>query len=292
MRRDSGSEGNREHPGDTPGVSFGPGISSLQNPRLKELVRLKENAAFRKKEGLMIAEGERLVAELPPEWIRELYFSERFLKAKGKPPEELAPEGFSGRVRVLSDSAFAKLSDTKTPQGILAVGERPRWDIRALKTEAPLLLALEDIQDPGNLGTMFRLCEGAGADALFTLGSCPDPYSPKALRAAMGSSFRLPWFGGEDHPAFRTLCKGMGIRIYAAELSASSDYAGFDYREGAVFLIGNEGRGLSEEALSIADERILIPMKGRSESMNAAMAAGILLFEAARQRRRTLNSFR
>ncbi len=274
-------------------------IDSPQNPSLKELVRLRDDGAYRRKRGLLLAEGERLVRELSPESIEGLWVTEGFRERHdGGGDDGRDGDGRGGgvhgaffgvplsRVTLLSDRAFRHISDTGSPQGVLALARRPHWDREeAFGEEAPLLLLLEDIRDPGNMGTMFRLGEGAGVRGIFGLGHCTDPYSPKALRASMGSALRVPWFPVEDMEGFFRELRGRGIRSYAAGLRASSDYAGKDYRGGTAFLVGNEAGGLSEEALSLSDEGVLIPMEGKVESMNAAMAAGILLFEAARQRR-------
>ena len=262
-------------------------LTSTENQQIKDLVRLREKSSERRRLGRYIAEGEKLVKELPAGQLLQLYASEGYAKTHKLPETSSEPV-------ILSEKLFLKVSDTKSPQGILAVAKIPEWDKEAaFKKQAPLFLFAEEIRDPGNLGTMFRLSEGAGADAVFLLGETADPWSPKTVRSAMGSLFRVPLYtvsenGGEadfTYEELGKLCGKQQIKIHGAALTASVDYASFDYRVGTAFLIGNEAHGLTEKALALAEDHVIIPMLGKVESMNAAMASGILLFEAARQRR-------
>ena len=263
-------------------------LTSAENQQIKELVRLQEKASERRRLGRYIAEGEKLVKELPAGQLLQLYASEGYAKTHALPETASEPV-------ILSEKLFLKVSDTKSPQGILAVARIPEWEKEAVfRKKAPLFLFAEEIRDPGNLGTMFRLSEGAGADAVFLLGETADPFSPKTVRSAMGSLFRVPVYTVSDksgaacdftYEELGELCRKSEIKIHGAALSASVDYALYDYRVGTAFLIGNEAHGLTEKALGLASDHVIIPMLGKVESMNAAMASGILLFEAARQRR-------
>lgn len=202
---------------------------------------------------------------------------------------------------VLMDSVFRKAANTQTPQGILAVAETPHWDFadlldggmnasrpgRAMEAgQAPLLLVLEDIQDPGNLGTMFRTAEAAGATGIVLTRGCVDLFNPKTVRATMSSIFRVPFLVTEDLRAVLVRLHAEQIQTYAADLQGSVPYDTCSYRGGSAFLIGNEGSGLRQATAAAAGRRIRIPMEGRIESLNAAMSAGILLYEAHRQRER------
>ena len=149
----------------------------------------------------------------------------------------------------------------------------------------PLLLVLEDIQDPGNLGTIFRTAEAAGATGIVMSRGTVDIFHPKVVRATMSAVFRMPFYISNDLCAEISAFRERGIRSYAAHLGGKRAYDELPLSKGCAFLIGNEGNGLSEELTAQADEKIIIPMAGGAESLNAAMAAGILLFEAARQRR-------
>lgn len=148
-----------------------------------------------------------------------------------------------------------------------------------------LFILLENLQDPGNLGTIFRTGEGAGVDGIIMGGQTADIYNPKTIRSTMGSVYRVPFLYTDDIcGAIRTL-QEHGVSVYAAHLKADKYYDEYDYRGNSAFLIGNEGNGLSKEAAGCADAYLKIPMKGNVESLNAAVASSILLYEAYRQRR-------
>lgn len=148
-----------------------------------------------------------------------------------------------------------------------------------------LFILLENLQDPGNLGTIFRTGEASGVDGIIMSGQTADIYNPKTIRSTMGSVYRVPFLYMDDiRGAIRTL-QEHGVSVYAAHLKADKYYDAYDYRGSSAFLIGNEGNGLSEEAAGCADAYLKIPMKGNVESLNAAVASSILLYEAYRQRR-------
>lgn len=150
---------------------------------------------------------------------------------------------------------------------------------------APLLLVLEDIQDPGNLGTIFRTAEAAGATGIIMSRGTVDLFHPKVVRATMSAIFRMPFYISNDLCSEVCALREKGIRSYAAHLGGKRIYDELPLTQGCAFLIGNEGNGLTGALTAQADEKIIIPMAGSAESLNAAMAAGILMYEAARQRR-------
>ena len=170
-------------------------------------------------------------------------------------------------------------------QGQTGSAEDPEAPQDPARCHPPLLLLLEDIQDPGNLGTMFRTAEAAGATGILMSRGTVDLFNPKVVRATMSAVFRMPFLVSDDLCADISALRKDGIRVYAAHLGGSRPYDSLPLTRGSAFLIGNEGNGLSEKTADTADEKIIIPMAGATESLNAAMAAGILLFEAARQRR-------
>ena len=291
-------------------------ITSTSNQKVKELIRLKEKSRIREEEKLFLAEGPRMAEEIPMEWIECLYVSESYEKKCGEQTAAYKKAGV--RTETLSDEVFARVSDTKTPQGVLAAVHMPEYsfaDILGVKKAAahthvqrafmqdpfeghfaardgaagrarlPLVLVLDNLQDPGNMGTVFRSAEAAGASGILMSKDCVDVYNPKVIRSTMGAIFRLPFYRAEDLPGAVMELKDGGLRVYAAHLEGRRTYDGEDYRRGCAFLIGNEGNGLRQEAAECADCRIRIPMEGCTESLNAAVAASILLFEAARQRR-------
>ena len=190
---------------------------------------------------------------------------------------------------VVSDEVFARMSDTQSPQGVLAVLKQPGYTLEQILDsgkKAPLLLLLEHLQDPGNLGTILRSAEGAGVSGVILSADSVDLFNPKVVRSTMGAIFRLPFFYPENFLQTIGEIKKKGIRVFAADLEGSRDYDLEDYTAPSAFLIGNESRGLSEEAKALADRRIFIPMEGKLESLNAAVSAAVLVYEGARQRRR------
>lgn len=261
-------------------------ITSLQNKAVKEAAALLGKKKERDRRGLFVVEGIKLFDEAPTERIAQVYLAQSArtqLMAQYEEKLKKLP------CEVVSDEVFAKMSDTVTPQGILCLVRQFTYNIEEMlsqKEEKHLLfILLEDLQDPGNLGTIFRTAEAAGANGIIMSSGTADLYNPKTIRSTMGSVYRVPFFYTEDLPSAAATLKSRGVRIMAAHLSGRKEYDACDYREGTAFLIGNEGRGLREETAALADERIRLPMEGQVESLNAAVASSILLYEAYRQRR-------
>lgn len=257
-------------------------ITSSSNTKIKWLQALLKKSKNRKEEKLFIIEGIRLFQETPRELLKEIYVAE---SAENNLKNQLTDLKYE----VVSDNIFATISDTKTPQGILAVVKQPQHSLQKIIKEQALLLILEDLQDPGNLGTIMRTAEGAGVDGILMTKGCVDIYNPKVVRSTMGSIYRMPfvYLDGEEQftEVFKQL-KEKKITTYGAALIESKDYCEYSYEKGTAFLIGNEGNGLSKKALSLCEKYVRIPMCGQVESLNAAMAAGILTYEAFRQRRK------
>ena len=277
-------------------------ISSGSNPRIRKLVELQKKAKLRRETGLFVIEGSRLCADTPAQYIKEVYMTENRIRNASEKEKRLMQEH---PVTLVTEEAMAKAADTTTPQGILCVAKMPVYSHESLlgKTAgeaqeadkadgrgsacggAPLLLVLEDIQDPGNLGTIFRTAEAAGATGILMSRSTVDLFHPKVVRATMSAIFRMPFYISNDLCEEISVLRESGIPSYAAHLDGKRVYDELPLTQGCAFLIGNEGNGLSAELTAKADEKIIIPMAGGAESLNAAMAAGILVFEAARQRR-------
>lgn len=259
-------------------------ISSTTNKQVKYVSALVKKARLRKEEDLFVAEGVRMCAEIPKERIRTLYVSESFT---GHPDYRRLTEGVR-QVEVVSDDVFGALSDTKTPQGILALVKQYHYTLdQVIRTgqEKTLLMILETLQDPGNLGTILRAGEGAGVSGILMDSSTADIYNPKVIRSTMGSVLRVPFVYVEDLAGALAGLKQSGVRLYAAHLDGTHNYDQEDYTGNTGFLIGNEANGLSAGIAEMADAYIRIPMAGKVESLNAAVAASVLMFEAARQRR-------
>ena len=185
---------------------------------------------------------------------------------------------------VVTEEQMKKLTDTVTPQGILCVVRQPSYTMEDIINHPGhrLIMILEDIQDPGNLGTIFRTAEGAGASGIIMTKGCADLFNPKVVRSTMGSIYRVPFFVTDDIEQTISLVKNAQIEVFAAHLKGEHFYDEIEYKD-AAFLIGNEGRGLKDSTASLADTYIKIPMSGELESLNASMAAGILMYEHNRQ---------
>ena len=260
-------------------------INSTANKQVKYVNALVKKTKTRREEGLFVAEGTRLFAEIPISMIHSVYISESYEKTvKGRVPEEIK------RIQIVSDEVFRAMSDTQTPQGILALVRQHDYtleDVLKIGDRPVHLLIMEKIQDPGNLGTMIRTAEGAGVTGIIMDTGSADIYNPKVIRSTMGSVFRMPFVYTGDLTATLQIVKQSGVSLYAAHLKGRNNYEHEDYTGNIGFLIGNEANGLSEEVAGMTDTRVKIPMAGRVESLNAAVAASVLMFEAARQRRRS-----
>lgn len=260
-------------------------ITSTANGKIKRLINLKKKRKLRDEEHVFLVEGIRMFREVPVDELQEVYVSESFYKK-----EKVLVNAIAGQagvhIEVLTDTVFAHASDTKTPQGVLCVVRQKSYKLEdLLKGEKRHLLVLDNLQDPGNMGTIVRTAEGAGVTGVIMSRDCVDIYNPKTIRSTMGSIFRVPFFITEDlHETIRQL-QNAQVSVYAAHLEGSVCYDTPDYTKGTAFLIGNEGNGLTKETAALADSYIRIPMGGQLESLNAAMAAGILMYEANRQRR-------
>jgi RNA methyltransferase, TrmH family len=260
-------------------------ITSPANARVKQL-----RAAFagnvRLAEGLVAIEGENLIREA----IRSgIVLRTIFLSGHASLPGEL-PRNVEAIH--LADDIFASAVDTQSPQGIAALIEPPHWTLQSLlgadlkphKQPAPLLLIAAGLQDPGNLGTLIRSAEAFAATAVLTTLGTVSPWNQKALRASAGSVFRVPVATVAEDDLIAL--KARGIRLLAAvapENSTKRDPMP-DLTQSIALMIGNEGGGLSPELLALADARISIPTPGPVESLNAAIAGSLLMYEAARQR--------
>ena len=257
-------------------------ITSANNGQIKNVVQLQQKTKARRDQGLFVVEGMKMFREAPVDWVYKVYVSNR-LETDGEIQERL--EEF--QAEIVEDRVFRQMSDTKTPQGILCVLKKPQYKLeRLLEKENPLLVVLEDLQDPGNVGTILRTAEGAGVDGILMSRNTVDLFNPKVIRSTMGSIYRMPFVTVENMDEAIKCLKSRGIMTCAAHLQGRNVYDEESYLGGTAFLIGNEGNGLSQHLTEQADCLIRIPMAGQVESLNAAMAAGILMYEAGRQRRK------
>lgn len=258
-------------------------ITSNNNAKVKQLITWQKKRKAREEDGIYIVEGLRMFVEVPEAKVREVYVSESFYK---KRKEELNLDKWGRRLEVLSDSVYSHVSDTKTPQGVLVVMEQPKYSLEdVIAGETPLLMVLDNLQDPGNLGTILRAGEAAGVTGVVMSSDTVDIYNPKVIRSTMGSIYRIPFIYVEKLPEVVTMLNEKEIHTYAAHLKGTHSYETDDFKKGTAFLIGNEGNGLRDEVADAAEIYVKIPMCGEVESLNAAIAATVLMFEAARQRR-------
>ena len=255
-------------------------ITSINNPSVKNIVALQSKSKARKEQGVFLVEGPKMVSEIPEGLLKELYVSEEF-KADGQYKELLKNKKYE----LVSGKVFREISDTQTPQGILAVVCQQNYTLDMILRKKDIhLLLLEDIQDPGNLGTMLRTGEGAGVTGVIMSKGCVDLYNPKVIRSTMGAIYRVPFLYTEDFYGVITKIKEI-CKVYAAHLKAKQCYDKYNYKAPTAILIGNESKGLKEETAALADILIKIPMLGKVESLNAAVAAALLMYEVYRQRR-------
>ena len=180
---------------------------------------------------------------------------------------------------------MAALSEAETSQGVLALARRPAFDENALFRGVPLIVVAVGVQDPGNLGSLLRTAEAAGATGAYLTAGTADPLSWKALRGSMGSALRVPHVRGLAADEVVRRLRSRGVAVLATMAHGDAPYDRADLRGPFALLLGGEGAGLPHETVESADQRLSIPMHGRVESLNVGVAAGILLFEAARQRR-------
>ena len=191
------------------------------------------------------------------------------------------------RMGMVSEALLATISYTKTPQGIVALAGRPESGELPLdneKQESPLLVVLHALNNPVNVGTILRSAEAAGATGVIITADTADPFSPKALRGAMGSAFRLPIWHGPDYSQVIQWCANHKIQTVCADLDAELSHTQFNWTAPSALIVGPESAGLSPDEVRMASSAIRIPMRGEVESLNVAAAATIVLYEAARQR--------
>ncbi|MHB1144324.1 MAG: TrmH family RNA methyltransferase [Thiobacillus sp.] len=253
-------------------------ISSRDNPIFKRLKKLAESARARREANMSLLDGEHLLAAYldaggqPHTLVRAASFDAgRFAHLTARCPH--------AKSILLPDALFAELAPVATPTGVLA---EAAWLSPPASAAIPLVIVLEDIQDPGNLGAMLRTGAAAGATLAVLSKGCHDPWSPKALRGGQGAQFVLPMQQGAD---LVTWLHGFAGRSVALALAEDSDFYALDLGGPLALVAGNEGAGLSEAVCEAATRSAHIPMAGRIESLNASAALAVAVFEAVRQRR-------
>jgi TrmH family RNA methyltransferase len=260
-------------------------IASIRNDRLRRVRRLLEDRKWRAREGLWVTEGLRLAEEvLREEVVVRLWVIEEGWGTAVAREGELRKqvEGRGDEILTLQRGLLLQVASTQHPQGVLAVVESPCWSVADVFARGGPVVVLDRVQDPGNLGTLARSAEAAGASGVLRTRATVDPGNPKALRASAGSLLRLPSAEVQDPVA---AVRAAGLQVMAAEGRAGVPYDHVDLTAPFALLLGQEGSGLSGPLARTADITLTVPMAGRAESLNVAATAAVVLFEAARQRR-------
>lgn len=260
-------------------------ITSASNDKIKDVKKLVKSSKERYEQGVYIVEGIRMFREIPDTDIVAVYVSESFYANNTDLVDSCGVEAC-----VVSDKVFNGISDTGTPQGIMALVKMNKWSLEDVLGEGKhsyddktFVIIAERLQDPGNLGTIMRTAEAAGATGIILSSDSVDVYNPKVVRSTMGSIFRVPVYVSEDLAIDIDKIKEKGVTIYGAHLKGQ-DFYEKDFKKACGFLVGNEGKGLSDEISSKSDDLIKIPMKGKVESLNAATSVAVISYEVLRQR--------
>ena len=260
-------------------------ITSRDNSLLRQVRAVRDG----KIDDLIFIEGLRLCEEAQRSnlEIEAVVVSEELQRKERAAAAIEQLSRLSKRTASVSEKLLESVSYTKTPQGIIVLAQRPEASEKRLNkslTGNSLLVVLHQINNPVNVGAILRTAEAAGATGMITTKNTSDPFSPKSLRGAMGSAFRLPIWSGVTFEEMIAWCRKRGIETVCADVEASTSYTEIDWTGPGALILGPESTGLTPEELESADQRVSIPMKGDAESLNVSVAAGILLFEATRQR--------
>lgn len=245
-------------------------LTSLKNPKVQEWRSLKDKKG-REEQKAFFVEGVRMVREA----LSSSFEVKALIIREDYHPEFDLPSGIPSYI--LPDHVFQSVSDTKTPQGIAAV-----LSMKMQEASGPRLIALDGVQDPGNVGTIIRTADAAGFDGVMFSPDCADPYSPKVLRSTMGSIFRFGFTFPASLPDELNALKKDGYSVISSQLDGEPFYARQNIAPCFVLVIGNEGNGISDPVKSVATHRLCLPMRGGAESLNAAVAAGIMMYDLTR----------
>ncbi|MDR3256284.1 MAG: RNA methyltransferase [Endomicrobium sp.] len=244
-------------------------IESAKNPIFRDALRLQDKK-FRDESGLFFVEGQKQIGEISKNWtIKQIFRSKKY-------KNDITD---SKSIITLSDHLFNKLSTTKSPQGIIAIVEKKHYNIEKVIKTSGLFIILENIQDPGNLGTIIRSADAFGVKAVFVSKESADTYSNKTVRATMGSIFHLPIIGNIEIKYILNLMKKEKFTVFAASLKGKKYLNNIKFSNKSVLLIGNEANGLKSETENLADVFVKIHMPGHTESLNVAVAASIIMYE-------------
>ena len=263
-------------------------ISSPSNEKIKSVIQLQTKASVRKKQKMFVIEGIKMYGETPENQLELTYVSEKFYDEyikTGKISDKTKSRLNKKEYIIVADQVFKNMSDTVTPQGIMAVVKQNEYKLSDIlkEDEKQIFMVLESLQDPGNMGTIIRTGEGAGIAAIIVNKETVDVHNPKVIRSTMGSIYRVPVLVSEDLEGTLDELSLAGVTLCAAHLKGDVFYTDGQFEGSTAFLIGNEANGLSDSIAKKAHKLIKIPMEGQVESLNASVAAAILMYEAKRQ---------
>ena len=257
-------------------------LTGLQNPVVKAAAELKQKK-YRTQNGLYLAEGLRTAEEAVAYKAVETLF---YVATDDDRTMRLLEDAAMQNIKLVcvNENVMKKIADTETPQGIIAICKMRQPKLENLLASGKMLLVLDRVGDPGNIGTMLRTADAAGIGGLVLLKGCADIYAPKTVRSSMGSLFHIPVLSGVSEQEFISAAKKAGYDLLVTCLDGADNLYKADLSGRIAFVMGNEAGGVSETLLEKADKRVYIPMAGRAESLNVAMAAGIVMFEALRRK--------
>jgi len=258
-------------------------LENPRSPRVRAVAKLTKRSA-REETGLFLLEGPQAARELlayRPETLVELYATPTAMERHADVRDAAAAAGIE--VEFTTEAVLDAMADTVTPQGIVGVARQSPTSAREVFAAAPRLVAVcEEVRDPGNLGTIIRAADAAGADAVVLTGRTVDPYNPKVVRATTGSLFHLPVAVGVELTTVAELARSAGLRLVAADVGGTDFLAARALlAQPTAWVFGNEARGLGEDALALVDLSLRLPIYGSAESLNLATAASVCLYETA-----------
>lgn len=255
-------------------------ITSKDNELIKEASKLISSSKYRKEKGCFAAEGVRLCCDGAISGARIIVFLYTDRAKRKYEKEFILISAASEKSCEISEKLLMKIADTGSPQGFVCLFEMLDKKSQSYKIVSQRrYAALENIQDPSNLGTILRTAEALGTDGIILSDDCCDIYSPKVVRGSMGAVFRLPVMIVENFTEYIARLTSQGIMTYASTPHKAKNINDIDFSDGGVMLIGNEGNGLRSETIAVCRESVRIEMKGRAESLNAASAAAILMYK-------------
>ena len=246
-------------------------IESVHNDIIKLIVSLKEKKN-RDEQSLFIVEGIKQVSEIPKDWkIKFVLATEKYKDFR------------ADKLYITTEKIFKKISDTKTPQEILAVVEKQVVDIENILSKKGIFVVVDTLQDPGNIGTIIRTAESFGCKGIFISKNSVDIYGDKVIRSTMGAIFNIPIVQECDIVSLIKKMKQKQVKTYAFSLDTKNMLSKFKFEKNVALIIGNESKGISKDVLDVVDDKIKIDMWGKSQSLNAAVACSVAIYEISKQ---------